>query len=63
MVIHYSILVWRISWIEEFGGLQSTASQESNTTKQLTLLLHFNVNNSNIYFCLDFGMEVDLRKY
>ena len=63
MVIHSSILVWRISWIEEFGGLKSTASHELDTTKQLRLLLHFNVNNSNIYFCLYFGMEVDLRKY
>ena len=27
-----SILTWRISWTEEPGGLQSTGSQESNTT-------------------------------
>ena len=25
--IHSSILIWRIPWIEEFGGLQSVGSQ------------------------------------
>ena len=32
MAIHSSILVWKIPWIEEPGGLQSMGSQESNTT-------------------------------
>ena len=27
MVTHSSILVWRIPWTEEAGGLQSTGSQ------------------------------------
>ena len=27
MAIHSSILIWKISWIEEFGGLQSMGSQ------------------------------------
>ena len=27
MATHSSILAWRISWIEEFGGLQSVGSQ------------------------------------
>ena len=27
MVIHSSILAWRISWMEEPGGLRSTGSQ------------------------------------
>ena len=27
-----SILAWRIPWTEEPGGLQSTGSQESDTT-------------------------------
>ena len=27
MATHSSVLVWRIQWIEEPGGLQSTASQ------------------------------------
>ena len=29
---HSSILAWRIPWTEQPGGLQSTGSQESNTT-------------------------------
>ena len=32
MPTHSSILVWRIPWTEERGGLQSTESQESDTT-------------------------------
>ena len=32
METHSSILAWKISWTEESGGLQSTGSQESNTT-------------------------------
>ena len=27
MATHYSILAWRIPWMEELGGLQSTGSQ------------------------------------
>ena len=33
MATHSSILVWRIPWAEEPGGLQSTGSQESDTTE------------------------------
>ena len=29
MAIHSSILVWRLPWTEEPGGLQSVGSQES----------------------------------
>ena len=32
---HSSILVWRIPWTEEPGGLQSMGCQESNMTEQL----------------------------
>ena len=32
MATHSSILAWRIPWTEEFGGLQSMGSQESDTT-------------------------------
>ena len=28
IVIHSSILAWRIPWTEELGGLQSTGSQK-----------------------------------
>ena len=32
MVIHSSILAWEIPWTEEYGGLQSMGSQESDMT-------------------------------
>ena len=34
------ILAWRIPWKEEPGGLQSTGSQEWNTTEQLSAAQH-----------------------
>ena len=37
MVAHSRILAWRIPRTEEPGGLQSTGSQESDTTERLTL--------------------------
>ena len=36
---HSSILAWEIPWTEELGRLQSTGSQELDTTEQLTF--HF----------------------
>ena len=33
MATHSSILVWRISWKEEPGGLQSIGCKESDTTE------------------------------
>ena len=35
MATHSSILAWRIPWMEEPGGLQSTGSKESDTTERL----------------------------
>ena len=35
MATHSSILVWRIPWAEEPGGLQCMESQESDTTERL----------------------------
>ena len=35
MATHSSILAWRIPWMEELGGLQSTGRKESDTTGQL----------------------------
>ena len=32
MATHFSIPAWEIPWTEEPGGLQSTGSQESDTT-------------------------------
>ena len=36
MVIHSSVLAWRIPQTEEPGGLQSTGSQKSDMTKPLS---------------------------
>ena len=36
MATHSSILAWRIPWMEELGGLQSTGRKESDTTECLT---------------------------
>ena len=38
MTIHSSILVWRIPWTKEPGGLQSMGQKESNMTELLTHL-------------------------
>ncbi|XDA72590.1 hypothetical protein R6Z07F_002870 [Ovis aries] len=35
MATHSSTLAWRIPWMEELGGLQSTGCKESDTTEQL----------------------------
>ena len=47
MTTHSSILAWRIPWIEEPGGLQSTRSQESDTTERLHF--HFKLCYSKIF--------------
>ena len=36
MATHFSILAWRIPWMEEPGRLQSMGSQKSDTTKHMT---------------------------
>ena len=35
MATHSSILAWRIPWMEELGGLQSTGRKESDMTERL----------------------------
>ena len=35
MATHSSTLAWRIPWMEELGGLQSTGRKESDTTERL----------------------------
>ena len=37
MATHSSILAWRIPWMEEHGGPQSTGRKESDTTERLHL--------------------------
>ena len=44
MAPHSSTLAWKIPWMEEPGGLQSTGRQESDTTERL----HFHVSLSCI---------------
>ena len=36
MVIHSTILAWKIPWREEPGGLHTWTRKESDTTKQLS---------------------------
>ena len=37
MAIHSSILAWKTSWTEEPSGLQTTGSQRSDMTEQLSM--------------------------
>ena len=39
MATHSSILAWRIPWMEELGGLQSTGRKELDTTERLHFLV------------------------
>ena len=39
MATHFSILAWRIPWIEEPGGLITWDHKESDMTERLTLSL------------------------
>ena len=42
MATHSSILAWRIPWMEEPGGLQSTGHKELDTTERLHFHFHYN---------------------
>ena len=39
MAMHSSILVWRIPWTEEPGGVQSMGREESDMTERLSTCL------------------------
>ena len=41
MATHSNILAWRIPWMEELGGLQSTGCKESDATEQLHFHFYF----------------------
>ena len=41
MATHFSILAWRIPWMEEPGGLQSMGSKELDPTELLHFHFHF----------------------
>ena len=46
MATHSSVLAWEIPWTEEPGRLQSTGSQESDTTERLTfnIVIHVTIS-------------------
>ena len=46
MATHSSILAWRIPWMEELGGLQSTGHKESDMTERLHF--HFTFHKHKI---------------
>ena len=48
MATHSSILAWRIPWMEELGGLQSTGRKQSDMTEQLHFHFHAPRGCSNI---------------
>ena len=52
MATHFSILAWRIPWMEEPGGLQSTGSQ------RVGLLLSCKVNDK-IYYVFNFNYAIN----
>ena len=56
MATHSSILAWRIPWMEEPGGLQSTWLQESDTTERL----HFLYINLIFQAMVSFGFFLDM---
>ena len=64
MVIHSSILVWRIPWMVEPGRLQSMGPKESDMTEGLTLrfmhigqhlLISFTLPTPGNQLCLNLG--------
>ena len=54
MATHSSILAWRIPWMKELGGLQSTGRKELDTTEQL----HFHFSHLWIYWGFPSGSVV-----
>ena len=51
MATHSSILAWKIPWVEEPGGPQSTGHKESDTTERL------HNGNPLQYSCLENPMD------
>ena len=49
MATHSSVLVWRIPWTEEPGGLHSMESKESDTPKRLTFTLWLSQTSLPVY--------------
>ena len=47
-----SILAWRIPWMEEFSGLQSTGRKESDTTERLHFYFTLAISKSTSFVML-----------
>ena len=45
MATHSSVLAWKMPWTEEPGGLQSMGSQRVDTTEQLSMHTHKNIDS------------------
>ena len=45
MATHYSILAWRIPWMEELGDLQSTGRKKLDKTERLHVYFHSKRDN------------------
>ena len=54
MATHSSTLAWKIPWTEEPGRLQSTGSQESDTTERLHFLFTIPFSMLPFHFCFGF---------
>ena len=50
MVIHSSILAWKVPWTEEPGGLQSMGLQEPDMTQRLNHHHHHPINVEQVCF-------------
>ena len=48
MATHSSILAWRIPWMEELGGLQSTHCKELDLTEQLHFHFYYYSPNAKL---------------
>ena len=59
MATHSSILAWRIPWTEETGGLQSMWSQESDTTKWLSLSLILGAELPRLPACISYKIYIN----
>ena len=58
MATYSSILAWRIPWMEEPGGLQSTGSQSQTRLSDFT---HFTMDSLQL-FSANSGASVEVRQ-
>ena len=69
MATHSSVLAWRIPWMEELGGLQSTGHKELDMTERLHFNLEFSIHkimsstNVTMYKCTSFLIWMSLISF